>query len=78
MRAVRNPSREVILLLINTSEEYAAKWIKDAVTGDLYFWRAEKFLHEDVAKALRCRDYTQGIMTSAMMNASRDFCEPDA
>lgn len=58
---VKNPSKEEIQDLINASEDRTAKWIRDSANGDLYLWPAEACLHADVARALRCRDYTQGI-----------------
>jgi hypothetical protein len=41
----------------------AAKWLKDSVTGDMYYWPAEIYQHAQVASAMKVVDYTKGLAT---------------
>jgi len=59
----RNPPAERIARIIEASHHEAAKWLKDAATGDVWFWPAEQSTHAEMAKALGVADYTKGIAT---------------
>ena len=61
MQPVKNPSNNQILEIISSSCERAAKWLKDAQTGDMYFWQAEKAFHRNVAEQLGIKEYEKGI-----------------
>lgn len=36
MAPAKNPTKAVIVEIINASEHKAAKWLKDTATGDMY------------------------------------------
>ena len=61
MIPIRNATKEEVKSLIALSEHKAAKWLKDSVTGDTYYWPAEVYQHAEVAKALKIDSYTKGI-----------------
>ena len=61
MIPVRNATKAEVKALIAQSEHKAAKWLKDAVTGDMYHWPAEAYQHAAVASALKIEDYSKGI-----------------
>lgn len=61
MIPLRNPTNEEVRALIAQSEHKAAKWLKDTVTGDIYYWPAEVYQHAAVAAAMKIADYTKGL-----------------
>lgn len=56
-----NPSQEAIKRIIESSEQRAAKWIKNKATGELWFWPAEAAQHKSVAALVGIEDYEKGI-----------------
>ena len=63
MIPIRNATKEEVKALIDQSEHKAAKWLKDATTGDIYYWPAEIYQHAAVASAMKIADYTKGLAT---------------
>ena len=61
MQPDKNPSNERIKEIIFSSNERAAKWLKDTKTGDMYFWQAEKAFHRNIAEQLGIKEYEKGI-----------------
>lgn len=59
----KNPTPTDIARIINSSEHTAAKWLKDSVTGDSFYWPAEKYQHAHVAATFKVEDYTKGLAT---------------
>lgn len=56
-----NPSEEEIKRIIASSEQRAAKWIKDKATGERWFWPAEAAQHKSIAASVGIEDYEKGI-----------------
>ncbi|WP_109016540.1 hypothetical protein [Novimethylophilus kurashikiensis] len=56
-----NPDELKIREICGLSSQNAAKWIKCAKTGNMYFFPSDKAYHADVAFALHIEEYTKGI-----------------
>ena len=63
MLPIKNPTKDEIETIIGKSEHKAAKWLKDALTGDTYYWPAEIYQHAVVAAAMKVKTYDKGIAT---------------
>lgn len=63
MEPAKNPTKAVIVEIINASEHKAAKWLKDMATGDMYYWPAEDDQHAHVAALYGVLDYSKGLAT---------------
>ena len=59
----KNPTKDEITKIIQSSEHTMAKWLKDTTTDDMYYWAAEKYQHAHVAYAFKIEDYTKGFAT---------------
>lgn len=62
MNPKRNPTPAEIAAIINSSEHKAAKWIKDAATGDMYYFPPEQSTHADMAASLGVAKYEKGLV----------------
>lgn len=59
-----NPPPQGVRKIIAASKFQAAKWIKDAATGEIWYWPAEASTHADMARQLSIAEYSKGIATA--------------
>jgi hypothetical protein len=57
----RNPPPKGLANIISKSSFKAAKWIKEAKTGDTWYWPAEQETHAGVASIVGATEYSKGI-----------------
>jgi hypothetical protein len=65
MRIVANPSEDQIKALCEESPHYAAKWVRDTKTGDMYYAPAGDFQHAHMAAFLHLDEYEKGLAVPA-------------
>lgn len=61
MLIAHNPTSAGIQKAIAASKHNAAKWIRDTVSGEYWYWPAEYANHSDMAEQLGIIEYTKGI-----------------
>lgn len=61
MLLAHDPSEQEISILIDFSQQRAAKWTENPHDHSKWFWPAEQAFHAEVASLLKIPEYEKGL-----------------